>query len=149
LVAIYYPGIDVQMEEIKKGNPENIFENSRYLEENFKIIKESLQFLKNKNYKILFISYSGRMKEVWGWGFIYPDERKIKKLEGVSVYSLSPTILKILNLPLSKKFSQKPLPLPFEAFEPKYIEDYPPARGEKNLFSPPPLEELKSLGYIQ
>lgn len=149
LVSIYYPGIDVQMEEIKKGDPENIFENSKYLEENLKIIKKSLEFLKEKNYKILFLSYSGRMKEVWGWGFLYPNEKNMKKIEGVSIHSISPTILKILNLPLSKKFPQKPLSLPFEEFEPQYIEDYPPAREEKTFFSPPPLEELKSLGYIQ
>jgi hypothetical protein len=149
LISVYFPGIDVQMEEMKKGNQIEVLENSKYLEENFKIIKSSVDFLIEKNYKIIFISYSGRDRKFWGWGFIYPNLKNMKSQENVSPYSITPTILKILNLPISKKFPSKPISVPFDTFEEFYINDYPPIEVEKKSFSSPPLEELKSLGYLQ
>lgn len=149
LVCLYYPGIDVQMEEIRKGNMEILLENVKYLQENFKIIKNSIDFFKEKNYKILFISYSGRSKEIWGWGFLYPNLKNLKFQEEISIYSIAPTILKILNLPISKKFYQKNIELPFESGENYYINDYPPLEKKPSTFYPPPLEELKSLGYLK
>ncbi len=149
LITIYFPGIDVQVEEMKKENVFNFFENSKYIEENFQIIKNTIELLIERNFKIIFISYSGRNKDLWGWGFLYPNQKNMEVQENISPYSITPTILKILNLPISKKFPEKPIQIPFETFEEYYIEDYQPIEREKSQISPPPLEELKSLGYLQ
>lgn len=149
LITIYFPGIDVQVEEMKKENVFYFFENSKYIEKNFQIIKNAIELLIDKGFKIIFISYSGRNKDLWGWGFIYPNQKNMKIKEYISPYSITPTILKILNLPISKKFPEKPIQIPFETFEEYYMEDYQPLKKEKTQISPPPLEELKSLGYLQ
>lgn len=149
LITIYLPGLDVQIEDAKKGDHNAFFENSKYISENFKIIKDTIFFLIEKNYKIIFISYSGRNPKPWGWGFVYPDEKKLKIKEEISIYSLTPSILKILNLPISEKFPEKPFSIPFDTKEETYIRDYPPVEERGILISRPPIEELKSLGYLQ
>ncbi len=149
LITLYYPGLDVQMEEIKRGGLKEALENFEYLKENLDILKSTLNFFEENKYKIILISYSGRSEDNWAWGFIYPKERNIKIEEVVSKYSIFPTILKILNLPISLKFKEKPLPLPFETPESIYIRDYPSIKEKKPIITSPPLEELKSLGYLQ
>lgn len=149
LITVYFPGLDVQIEDMKNKTPDILLENSKYIYDNFKIIKDTIEILIEKNYKIIFVSYSGRNKEFWGWGFIYPNLKKLKLEKEVSIYSITPTILKILNLPISLKFQEKPISIPFDLFEEFYIDDYPPFEKKISTFSHPPLEELKSLGYLQ
>lgn len=149
LITVYFPGLDVQIEDMKNKTADILLENSKYIYDNFKIIKDTIKILIEKNYKIIFISYSGRNKDLWGWGFIYPNIKKLKMEKEVSVYSITPTILKILNLPISLKFEERPIPVPFDLFEEYYIDDYPPFEKKIFTFSHPPLEELKSLGYLQ
>lgn len=149
LFTAYFPGLDVQMEEIKKGEIEKIMENSKFIEENLKILKDLIDFFKDKNYKILFLSYSARMKEVWGWGFLYPNLKNLKLNEKISHLSIAPTILKALNLPLSEKFSFKPIPLPFNESMEYYIKDYPAPERKFYPGTKVPFEELKSLGYLK
>jgi hypothetical protein len=149
LVTAYFPGLDVDLYNSKTLDLKTSLELGPSLRANLAGLDLLLLQLEQQGRRVLLISSSGRQEKPWAWAAFYPKEKKISAPKSARPEDLFPTILKALRLPVPQNIKGHVIPVPWDLPDVSPIPAYPDLAIKSPTSGHPPIEELRSLGYLQ
>ena len=149
LAAAYFPGLDVSLFQARALTLAQGLDLSKDLTPSLKAIESGLADFKARGYRILLISFSGRQEKPWAWAAFYPVEKASGQINGATALDLLPTILHALDMPVAQNLSGRVLPTPWIIANEQVIPGYPDLSAPRTAAGRTPIEELRSLGYLQ
>jgi len=150
LVTAYFPGLDVLLYRTGPVPLEEGVALGQGLTESLDTLSRALELLKKEDRRIILIGYSGRQNvRPWAYAAFWPSTEHGKAGREAQALDLFPTLLAALRMPVPRNISGKPLYLPWLPRENSTIAAYPDLSAPAGASARPPVEELRSLGYLQ
>ena len=149
LATAYFPGLDVDLYNARRADLRGGLALTPNLVFGLANVNRMLDALLKRNYRILLVAANGRSENPKGWAVFYPVERNVVPPDGASPEDLFPSILHALGMPVPRDVGGHALPLPWDLPAAKTIPAYPGLEAAAEASTRPPVEELRSLGYLQ
>jgi hypothetical protein len=150
LVTAYFPGLDVLLYRTAPMALGEGVDLGRGLEESLGTLDRTLGRLMEGDRRIILIGYSGRQSiRPWAYAAFWPSTEHGKAGKNAKALDLFPTLLAALRMPVPQNAPGQPLYLPWLPREISIIPAYPDLKSPAGASSRPPVEELRSLGYLQ
>jgi hypothetical protein len=149
LVTAYFPGLDVLLYRTAPMALGEGMDLGRGLGESLGTLDRALERLMESNRRIILIGYSGRQGFPWAYAAFWPSTEHGNTGKSARALDLFPTLLAALRMPVPESAPGKPLYLPWLPREISTIPAYPDLNSPAGTSVPPPVEELRSLGYLQ
>lgn len=149
LATAYFPGLDVDLYNLRRADLMDGIVLSSSLIADLGNINQVLDRMTKEGFRILLIASTGRREEQKAWAVFYPVEGKAAAPAGAGPEDLFPTILHALGMPLPQNIRGRSIAVPWDLPAPKSIPAYPGLEAEPAATTRPPVEELRSLGYLQ
>lgn len=149
LATAYFPGLDVDLYNLRHAGLMDGIVLSAGLVAGLGNINQALDRMTREGFRILLIASTGRREEPKAWAVFYPVEGKADARANAGPEDLFPTILHALGMPVPQNIRGRSISVPWDLPVPKSIPAYPDLEAEPAATTRPPIEELRSLGYIQ
>ena len=149
LATAYFPGLDVSLFQARALTLAQGLDLSKDLTPSLTAIESALADFKARGYRILLISFSGRQEKPWAWAAFFPVEKASGAAGGATALDLLPTILHTLEMPAARDLPGRVLPTPWISSNEQIIPGYPGLSAARTAAGRTPIEELRSLGYLQ
>ncbi len=149
LVTAYFPGLDVLLYRTAPMALGEGVDLGRGLGESLGTLDRALERLMKSDRRIILIGYSGRQGFPWAYAAFWPSTEHGNAGRSARALDLFPTLLAALRMPVPENVQGKPLYLPWLPREISTIPAYPDLKSPAGTSVRPPVEELRSLGYLQ
>jgi hypothetical protein len=149
LAALYLPGLDVDLYALRRASLADGIRYSLVLPIALGQLDHLLAELTRSGRRVLLIASTGRREAPKAWAVLYPVERKITPPTTAEPEDLYPTILGALGMPVPQNVPGRALPLPWDLPQTGTVAAYPDLATPAAAATRPPVEELRSLGYLQ
>lgn len=148
LSVLYLSGMDIHLFETSLADLEDAQRFQHATQAHLRFIQDTIAEAADRFERFILILHPGRGSTLPAHILFYPA-RRTGRGTGISSLDITPLLLALHGLPIHEKMSPVPATLPWAVPSPPATDHFPKRSGPPASRVQPPIEELRSLGYLQ